>query len=114
MLPLHERERRLLPQLAGAPPQIAVQKVAEHAAHVVLAVLVLHHHVRRVLRERLGHHVGALHLAADELVAPPLVPELVRGDEIGRSTSAGFSMRPMKPIAPENGTVLGKDCAKAR
>ena len=61
-LALHQRQRRLVADLAGAAAQIAVQVVAQDFVHVILAVLLLHHHVSGVLRQRFRHHVGALHL----------------------------------------------------
>ena len=83
-LALHQGQRRFVADFAGAAAQIAVQKMAQHLAHVVLAVFLLHHHVGGILRQRFRHHVRALHLAADQLVAPPLMAELVRGDEVSQ------------------------------
>ena len=54
------------------------------------AVLLLHHHERGVLGQRLRHHVGAFDAAADELVRPPLMAELVRGDEVGEVDIGGL------------------------
>jgi len=57
--------------------------VAEEAVHVVLAVFFLHDHERGILGESFCHHVGALHVTADQLMSPPLVAEFVRSHEIG-------------------------------
>ena len=69
--------------LAGAAAQIAVQEMAQDFMHIILAIFLLHHHVGGILRQGFRHHVGALHLRADQLVGPPLMPKLMRGDEIG-------------------------------
>ena len=55
----------------------------EKLVHLVVAVFFLHDAECGVLGQRLGHHVGAFHPAADELMCPPLVRQLVSGDEIG-------------------------------
>ena len=55
------------------------------------------------------------YVAADQLMSPPLVTELVRRHEI-REIDVVFSSltRLMNPMPSEYGTVLGKDCAKLR
>ena len=82
-LALHQSERRLVADLAGAAAQIAVELVAQVAMHEVAAVLVRHHLQRGVLGEAFRHHVGTFDVGADELVGPPLVAEFVSGDEVG-------------------------------
>ena len=66
----------------GSTAKIAVEKVAQDLVHIVLAVLVLHHHVGGVLGQRFRHHVRALLLTADQLMTPPLMSQLVRRNEI--------------------------------
>ncbi len=81
--------------------------------HVILAVLLLHDQVGGVLGQGFRHHVRALNAAADQLMTPPLMAEFMRGHEIGK-VDVLLSMRPMKPIDSENGTVFGNDWAKPR
>ena len=82
-LVLDQGKGRLVTDLAGAAAEIAVELGFEEEAHVFVAVSVVHDAKGGVLGERLGHHVRALDLAADELVTPPLMTELVGGDEVG-------------------------------
>ena len=42
------------------------------------AILVLHHHQGAILGHTLAEQRAALHIGADHLVGPPLVPHLVR------------------------------------
>ena len=59
-----------------------VELIFEEAADLVGPVEVLHHHQRRILRERLAGQRAALHVGADHLMRPILVRHLVR-DDIG-------------------------------
>ena len=54
------------------------------------AILLLHHHEGGVLGQRFRHHVRAFHAPADQLVRPPLVAELMRGDEVGEVDVGGL------------------------
>ncbi|KAG1386626.1 hypothetical protein G6F59_016772 [Rhizopus arrhizus] len=80
LLVLHALQRLLFDGFATTPGQVAIQFALEELAHVLAAVLLLHHHQRRVLRQRFGKDRCALHVGTDHLVRPPLVGDLVRGD----------------------------------
>ena len=76
-------QQRLLALLLGpAPGEVAVELVLEEPPHLRVAVLLLQHHQRRVLGEALGDELGALDVRRHHLVRPPLVRDLVRGDEV--------------------------------
>ena len=90
VLALHESERRLVADLAGAAAQVAIELVAEVAMHQIAAVLVRHDLQRGVLGEAFRHHVGTFDIGADELVGPPLVAKFVRGDEVGEVDVGGL------------------------
>ena len=89
-LALHQSERRLVADFAGAAAQIAVELVAQVAMHQIAAVLVRHHLQGGVLGQAFRHHVGAFHVGADELVGPPLVAELMGGDKVGEVDVGGL------------------------
>ncbi len=70
---LDQDQWRLFADFAGAAAEIGVELVFQIFVDVVGAVLFLHHFERGIFGERFGHHVGAAHLRADELVSPPLM-----------------------------------------
>ena len=69
-LVLHQDHGALAADFAGAAAQVTVELVLQEAVHVVAAVFLLHDHERGVFGQRLGHHVGAFHAAADRAGAP--------------------------------------------
>ena len=77
-LPLDPRERHFADAIGGPSAEIAVEGTLEESPDFRDPVHPLHHHERRVLGERLRQHRLALHVRADHLVRPPLMPGLVR------------------------------------
>ncbi len=76
-------QRQFLQRLAPARAQIRVELKAQEAADLILAIGFFHHHQRRILRQGFRRHGAALLIAADHLVRPPLMGDLMRGHVIG-------------------------------
>ena len=82
-LVLHQHHRTFLAGLARAAAQVSVEFILQKPAHVLRTVLLLHHHQRGILGQRFRHHVGAFHPPANQLMRPPLMPQLMSGNEVG-------------------------------
>ena len=76
-LVLHTQQRQFALGLASAGTHVLVVLQLQELAHVGAAVFLLHHHQRTVLAHALAQQRAALHVGADHLVRPPLVPHLV-------------------------------------
>ncbi len=79
-LVLDAHERQLLQHFTAARAKVAVELVLQELADLLRPVHLLHHHQRRVLGQRFDDEGAALLIGADDLVTPPLVPDLVRRD----------------------------------
>ena len=91
-----------MPDLAGTASQISVQLVRQKTPHLPFAVALLHHSQGRVLRQRLRHHVRARDMGPDELMAPPLMGQLMRGHKVREINVLG------RIACPSNETKLRK------
>ena len=72
LLALHQSQRRLVADFAGAAAQVAIQFVAQVAMHQIATVFVRHHLQRGIFGETFRHHVGAFDVGADQLMAPTI------------------------------------------
>ena len=113
-LVLNQHHRPLAADFAGASAQVPVKLMLQRTMHVIAAVLLLHHHQRGILGQRLGHHVRAFHASADQLVRPPLMPQFVRGDEVSEIDIGGLLHTADEADAFGKRNGIGKRLRKVR
>ena len=81
-LVLDVEQRHFLLSLRAATAQISVELTPQEFLRGLAAEPLLHDRQRRILGESFGEHRRALTVAADDLMRPPLVRELVGRHEV--------------------------------
>ena len=89
LLIFHFRQWLLGHFLGTATGQIAVQLIFQESTHLAGAILLLHHHQCRILRQRFAEHGRALHVGADHAMRPPLMSHFMGGDVVDVIDLAG-------------------------